>query len=79
MCVFFKPTGLYWPDGQLYNGIQYSVSESKKKWSDAKATCQQDGAALAIVDSSGEDQYLQQLCVDALQTYVPFTFVADSE
>ena len=66
----YESLGLYWSDRLQHTGIRYAVSESRASWSDARDSCHQDNATLAVVTSAEVDTFLRDVCPDASETYV---------
>ena len=47
-----------------YEGVQYAVSESRASWFNARDSCFQDNATLAVITSADQDEYLREFCLD---------------
>ena len=63
-------SGIFWSFGDVYNGRQYGVSSVRKTWLDAKESCEQDDATLAVITSEEEHVTLSARFVDASIMYV---------
>lgn len=61
--------GLYWSSRLEHDGIQYAVSESRASWFNARDSCIQDNATLAVVTSPSQDEYLRELCPNSDSKY----------
>ena len=62
--------GLYWSDQYRYRGVQYAVSASRATWFDARDSCIEDNATLAVVTSADVEQFLWDMCQIRENTYV---------
>ena len=52
--------GLVWLESDEFESSKYAASDFRVDWETAKATCQQDGATLAVIESTEEDVYLRE-------------------
>ena len=52
--------GLFWLERHKFGGGEHVISDARVSWFDARDVCHQDGATLAIIDSTQEDVYLRE-------------------
>ena len=56
--------GHLWYTRNRFEGKEYSFSETGSIWFDARNLCNRDGATLAIISTTAEDNFLRETCVD---------------
>ena len=65
-CFYFS--GLLWSDQYKHEGIEYALSESQANWFDARDSCHEDNATLAVIATPDQDVFLRQICPNHGQT-----------